>query len=166
MKNLIKFIKKERLFLIIAVVLLTITGIVVYKQLNVMPTAAPGVALPEGFPVMPIYPRAKLVDSRSDPLEGALYIGVRYGATWEVKKPLPVVVKWYKEKLQALGWTLDIESSNSDATDVQLSTFYNKDYSLNMSFTREAGSKLTKIIAEFTTLQRDYCDDMHGEVCK
>jgi hypothetical protein len=162
---MMNFIKKEKVFIVVALLAVLLTAGVVY-QFFTKPTAKQGVTLAEGFPVMPLYPRAYLVDSKADPLEGALYIGVRYGATWEVKADVPKVAKWYTEKLQEAGWTLDTVSANPEAADVQLVTFYNDEHSLNMSFTREAGSKITKVTAEFTTLQRDYCDDRHGEICK
>jgi hypothetical protein len=166
MKSFLNLIKKEKVFIIISTILLFFAGLYVYNQLDPIKKSVPGVSLPSGFPVIPLYKDATLVDSTSDPTEGALYIGVRYGATWETKDEIPVVSRWYKEKLQELGWTLDTESKDPEAKDVQLASFYNDEYTLNLSLIRNEGSGVTKIVAEFNTHLRDYCDDSDGKVCK
>jgi hypothetical protein len=162
MTKIASFVRRQKLFILITVISLAFCGWFLYPQFK---PEVPTVNLPGGFPVMPIYPKAKLVDSKADPDEGSMYIGVRYGATWKVDDQIPEVAKWYAAELQKLGWTLDTHSANPDALDIQSASLYKDDQTLNMSYT-SSDSKTTIITVEFNSHIRDVCDDSNGKICK
>ncbi len=161
MKNLFK---SQKTFLLIAVVAVLLTGGFIYMQWN-KGTSTQGVALlAQGFPILPIYPNAKLLSSTSDPQEGQMYVGIKYSATWEVKKRVPEVTKWYIDKLKNAGWRVDSLPADPNAKDVQLATFDDPSYALSMSFIGGGGGT-TKITAEFSTNYKDFCDSSYGKPC-
>jgi hypothetical protein len=162
-RNPTSFISKQKLFVAIAIVAVVLTAGFVYSQF--IPQGGSNIKLAQGFPVIPIYPGATLSKSASDPHEGVMYIGVKYSATWTSKAQVPDISKWYLEKLKASGWTVDTLPANSEASDVQLITLYNKTYNLNMSFTRDQNTGLTTITSEFSTNYKDFCNNMYGKPC-
>jgi len=140
---------KHKLFIIAAVLaVILISGFCYIKYMNRPATI--NVQLVQGFPAIPIYPKSTLIKSVIDPHEGETYNGVKYSATWNVDAKVPDVSQWYLTNFKSAGWTLDVPPANPMAPDIQLITFVNDTYTLNMSFSKNQNSELTSITSEFS----------------
>lgn len=148
LKLIKSFINSQKLFIVIAAIAVLLISGFAYFEFFKSPTLK--VQLPQGFPSIPIYPKSTLIMATSDPHEGETYYGVRYGASWTTKDEVSKVAAWYTDKLKSVGWNMDSVPANPLANDTQLVTLSDKDYSLNMSFTKNENTKETTITAEFS----------------
>jgi hypothetical protein len=124
-----------------------------YKNQSLVDSAAKLLA---DFPPLPVYPDAVLKSSTGDPHEGEIYNGVKYSAIWEVRAKVPDISKWYIAHLQANGWTTDISpKANLEASDIQVITFNNEVYTLNLSIVSNQDVDMTSITAEISTRLSD-----------
>jgi hypothetical protein len=139
---------KQKLLVSALILLVIVFGGVLYLKFVTQPTSK--IKLAQDFPNIPQYPGAVLIKSNTDPHEGETYNGVKYSATWQVKVKLSDVSKWYMTKLPSSGWTVDVPPGNINAEDIQLITFINDTYTLNMSFSKNSDSGLTSITSEFS----------------
>jgi len=82
------------------------------------------VTLPEGFPDLPVYPKAELSSHYDEEMEGE--IEHKYEATWEINESVPVVMDWFTNSKNN-NWKVIIPPFDPGATGAQEAVFeYNE----------------------------------------
>jgi hypothetical protein len=147
------FVIKNKVLLAFLILGLIITFGLTFLKFNGALNAS--AQLLKEFPKIPVFPNARLTGTATDPHEAEKYNGIKYSATWSVKDKVPNVSKWYVLKLNSEGWTIDTRSANLDAYDIQLITFHNDTYTLNLSVMRDAARNLTSVVTEISTRYSD-----------
>ena len=67
-------------------------------------------SLVSGFPDIPVYPKAQLLESKSYDEDG----GVGYLAKYQANDQLISIFTWYKKELTKGGWEISTEPDNLD----------------------------------------------------
>ena len=78
------------------------------------------VTLPEGFPDLPVYPKAELSSHYDEEMEGE--IEHKYEATWEINESVPVVMDWFTNSKNN-NWKVIIPPFDPGATGAQEAVF-------------------------------------------
>src|SRR4030042_2088338 len=108
-----KFIKFFIPPFILIISLLSLSSIILKNSLN--KSESQEVVLIKDFPEIPVYPKANLILSLSEPDNN----GTFYQSVWEVNASVPEISAWYMKSLPDSGWIIDVKPADIDATDIQ-----------------------------------------------
>jgi hypothetical protein len=109
------------------------------------------VALVEGFPDIPVYPKAILVASDAQSVTD----GIIYKSIWEVGSTVPNISDWYQRSLPESGWVIDVKPADSAAIDIQNIISVKAENTLNLGIISRGTGQQAQITAEFFPKTRD-----------
>ncbi len=145
MRNFTKIIKKTHKVLIILSLLILIVVLFYLKTSLNKSVEPPKPVAAEGFPSIPIYPGAILINSSKNPREA-----VFYQASWETDSEPSQIAPWYLSETVRNGWNLEYPPADPDSN-IQEMQFSNEEYFLNISLLKIGSNSKTVITTQFIT---------------
>lgn len=110
--------KKNKIFTLPFLVLITLLIILLVARI-LIGLMLPRQALVAGFPKLPSYPKAQLIYSQKVAKKSGREKFFGYSAAWESTDSVPVISKWFKNKLLGWGWSLDVRPADEDTQEIQ-----------------------------------------------
>ena len=131
------------LFLLLASLTLFLSFKLISDEVGLNSEGQKAVLLVDGFPQVPTYQDATLVNSSKDTPDGFLY-----EATWQSKKNISSVSNWYLSKVRDSDLEIIKSPANLDAQDAQLLVAKDGNVVYNFSFIKDTSSGNTNIIVQ------------------
>jgi hypothetical protein len=133
--------KRFFILLLLTAVVIVSLPVIYYKGWYGTYFSTNKVELVQGFPQVPSYPGSRLLVSGDLSNSG----GFLYKAEWSSRDSLPVISKWFRERLTAEGWVLESGSAEGEEN-LQLVVFSRGSVLLKLSLIKE--KKTSKIVIE------------------
>jgi hypothetical protein len=137
--------KKSAILVFILIVILIILVMIGWHIRNLNTSINQSPKLVVGFPDIPVYPKANLISSVSEPNAD----GIIYQSIWEVSESVPNISSWYIKSLEDSGWIIDVKPADLNANDIQNIISIKGDNTLNLAIIKKAEKKKVEITAEF-----------------
>lgn len=114
-----------------------------YRPNNAMkePVNSMSVRNPDGFPDIPVYPQAVLVDSVKDEQSQG---GPFYTVHWTADAQVAEVMSWYANKLTESGWSVFVALGDPQSA-IQFSEFRKGDLYLQLSVVKKQDQQSVSI---------------------
>jgi hypothetical protein len=126
-----------KLILIFLPVLIVISVLIYLLVRNSKTEMSPNVSLggksvilTAGFPDIPVYPQAQLIDSTKDEQSQG---GPFYTTHWAVGGQVSEIMTWYTDKLTHTGWSVFVTPGDSQSPNIQFSEFRKGESYLQLS---------------------------------
>lgn len=145
MRNFTIIAKNVRILIIFLSLFFLLIVIFFLKTSLNKPIESPKPVAAEGFPQIPVYPGATLLNSSKDPHEA-----VFYQASWETDSQPSQIASWYLSETVKNGWNLEYPPADINSK-IQEMQFSNEEFFFNISLLKIGSSDKTVITAQFIT---------------